>query len=155
MTTRRQKYPNTTTFRFFNANPKGRLTCDCVTRAICTATGKDYNDVVRDMAEIQIETGYEASSKEGIDRLMQKYGWQKQKQIKKPNGRKYTGVEFCKYLNAHMYGDYGTGIVANLGGNHTVAIMPTDNFDKQENWKVFDIWDSTDGCIGNYWIKSL
>ena len=55
------------------------------------------------------------------------------------DGTKYTGKEFCK--RARKYERY----VANLGGNHTVAIV---------NGKVNDIWDSTDGCIGNYWTKS-
>lgn len=33
-------------------------------------------------------------------------------------------------------------IIAHIGGNHIVAIV---------NHKVYDIWDSTDYCIGNFW----
>lgn len=151
---RRQKYPNTKTFRFFNANPKGRITGDCRIRAICTATKTDYNKVVMDLARIQCETGYDQTTNQGIAILLKEYGWEKQKQPRKADGSKYTGKQFCKLLNKERRdGWYGEGIVANIGGNHTVAIMPTDNLDSTENWKVFDIWDSTDGCIGNYWIK--
>ena len=39
---------------------------------------------------------------------------------------------------------YNGVCVANLGGNHTVCI---------KDGKVLDIWDSSGGCIGNYWIK--
>jgi hypothetical protein len=148
---RRQKYPNTKTFRFFNANPKGRITGDCRIRAICTATKVDYNKVVMDLAEIQCETGYDQCTNQGIDILLERYGWEKQRQPRKANGTKYTGKEFCKLLNKS--GGFGDGIVANIGGHHEVAIMSTDPNDPQENWKVFDIWDSTDGSIGNYWIK--
>lgn len=147
---RRQKYPNTTTFRFYNANPKGRITGDCRIRAICTATNTDYNQVVMDLAKVQCETGYDQCTGQGIDILMKRYGWVKQKQPRKANGKKYTGEEFCKLLNKEQT-EY-EGIVANIGGHHEVAIMPT-HLDRTENWKVFDIWDSTDGCIGNYWIK--
>lgn len=150
---RRQKNPNTKTFRFFNANPKGRLTGDCVIRAISIATNTDYNDVVMGLAEMMCETGYDMQCPQGFDRYLAKLGWIKQKQPRKDNGKKYTGEEFCKYLNKNLDGWYGEGIVANIGGNHTVAIMPTDNLDKQENWKVFDTWNSTQGSIGNYWIK--
>lgn len=34
---RQEKYPETRTFHFHNANPKNRITGDCVTRALCTA----------------------------------------------------------------------------------------------------------------------
>ena len=148
---RRQKYPNTKTFRFFNANPKNRITGDCRIRAICTATKTDYNKVVMDLARIQCETGYDQVSNQGIDILLKEYGWEKQKQPRKANGTKYTGEQFCKLLNKEK-SSLG-GIVANIGGHHVVAIMPTDPLDDKENWKVFDIWDSTEGCIGNYWIK--
>lgn len=150
---RRQKYPNTKTFRYFNANPKGRITADCSIRAISKATGLDYNDVVMGLAKVQCETGYEPTMGKGLEIYMESIGWEKQSQPKKASGKKYTGEEFCKYLNKNLDGWYGEGIVANIGGHHMVAIMPTDNLDKQENWKVFDIWDSTDGCIGNYGTK--
>lgn len=150
---RRQKYPNTKTFRFFNANPKDRFTGDCVIRAISTATKMNYNDVVMGLAETMCETGYDMQSPEGFDRYLARLGWIKQKQPRKANGTKYTGEEFCKYLNKNLDGWYGEGIIANIGGHHTVAIMPTDNLDKQENWKVFDTWNSTDGSIGNYWVN--
>ena len=59
-----------------------------------------------------------------------------EKERKKSNNTKYTGKEFVKIIN-------GTAL-AHIGGHHIVCIK--DN-------KVLDTWDSTDGCIGNYWIK--
>ena len=60
------------------------------------------------------------------------------KQPRKANNKKYTGKEFCKKHNETC--------VANIGGHHVVCI---------KNGKVHDIWDSTDGCIGNYWVKEV
>jgi len=148
---RRQKYPNTKTFRYFNANPKGRITADCSIRAISKATGLDYNDVVMGLAQVQCETGYEPTTGKGLEIYMDSIGWEKQSQPKKSSGKKYTGEEFCKLLNKEKKDS--SPIIAHIGGNHIVAIVPTDMNDPQENWKVFDIWDSTDGCIGNYWTK--
>lgn len=136
MASRQQKYPDTKTFHYYNANPKGRITADCVARAVCTALEQDYVETVREMVDLQIKTGYEYTDKKCIEKYMELKGWKKVKQPRKSDNTKYTGKEFCKIFK-------GT-CVANIGGNHVVCI---------KDGKVHDIWDSTDGCIGNYWVK--
>ena len=153
--TRQQKYPDTKTFHFYNANPKGRYTGDCRIRALATATGIDYNVIVMMLAIIQVETGYDQCANDGISILMDRLGWKKMRQPRKRNGKKYTGREFCKVQQKLLHDgylgvEYEDGIVGsprifcNIGGNHEVAIV---------DGKVWDTWDSTDGCIGNYWVK--
>lgn len=137
MATRQEKYPDTSTFTYYNANPKNKLTCDCVVRAICTALDEPYEKVLREMIEVQIETGYEYTDVKAMDKYLKSKGWIKMKQPRKSDNKKYTGFEFCK--------TYKGTCVANIGGHHTVCI---------KNGKVYDTWDSTDGCIGNYWIKN-
>lgn len=146
MATRQEKYPETRTFHYYNANPKNRITTDCVIRAITTALEQDYNKTVMELAKMQCETGYDDGDKTLYDRYLQSKGWIKKYQPKKLNGTKYTGQEFCREVKEGTTwgdGDF-TKIVANIGGNHVVAII---------EGKVWDIWDSTDGCIGNYWVK--
>ena len=61
-------------------------------------------------------------------------------EVIKKNMKEYflsNGYTICKI--------YKGTCVANIGGNHTVCI---------KNGKVHDTWDSTDGCIGNYWVKA-
>lgn len=143
---RQEKYPDTSTFHYYNANPKNRITGDCVIRAICTACEVPYNQVVMDLAKIQCETGYDYGDR-GTDILLKQYGWTKMKQPHKLfSNNKYTGKEFCNELQkgtTWSANDYSR-IVANIGSHHIVAII---------NGKVWDIWDSTKGCIGNYWVK--
>lgn len=134
---RTDKYPETSTFHYYNANPKNRITGDCYIRAISTATEIPYNTVVMEMAELQCKTGYDAS--ELIDRYLKSKGWIKHAQPRKADNTKYTGKEFCE--RARDYEKY----IANIGGHHIVAIV---------NGKINDIWDSTSGCIGNYWTKA-
>ena len=136
MASRQQKYPNTETFIYYNANPKGRITTDCVVRAICTALNEPYKYVLMEMMELSIETGYEYTDKKCIDKYLELKGWTKMKQPRKSNNTKYTGKEFCKTFKGIC--------VANIGGHHIVCI---------KDGKIYDIWDSTDGCIGNYWVK--
>lgn len=136
MASREKKYPNTKAFNYFNANPKGKLTGDCSFRAISTALGIDYNESVRERFEMFIETGIVPNSTKGEEDYLKSKGWDKNKQPKKSNGKKYTGVEFCKEFK-------GT-CVAHIGGQHTVCI---------KDGKIWDTWDSSHGCIGNYWTK--
>lgn len=141
--TRQEKYPDTKTFHFHNENPKGRFTTDCVIRAIATATSIPYNQVVMEMAKMQCETGYDMSESKLIDKYLTSKGWEKNKQPRKSNNTKYTGEEFCKMISRNRH-EYPPQIIANIGGHHIVAIM----------WgQVYDTWDSTDGCIGNYWTR--
>lgn len=152
---RQDKYPDTPTFHYYNANPKNRITGDCVFRAIARATGKPYEQVVRDMAEVHIRTGY-SPDMQGIDKLMAQYGWRKCKQPRHDNGKKYTGDEFCRLQKTLCHNGstrgktYGTvtisdRIVASIGTHHVVAIV--DGY-------VNDIWNSTTGCIGVYWVPN-
>ncbi len=136
MASRREKYPDTKTFKFYNANPKGKFTCDCVARAICTALEEPYEIILREMFEMSIKTGYEYTDSKCIDKYLVSKGLTKNKQPRKHDNTKYTGNEFCKVFK-------GT-CVANIGGHHMVCI---------KNGKVHDTWDSTYGCIGNYWVK--
>lgn len=135
---RQDKYPDTSFFHYYNANPKNRQTTDCVIRAICTALELPYNSVVTEMAELQCKTGYDISSDEGIDKYLKGKGWIKHTQPRKADNTKYTGKEFCSFA------DINKNYIANIGSHHIVAIVKS---------KIHDTWDSTDGCIGNYWTK--
>lgn len=140
--TLQQKFPNTSTFTWYNANPKGKVTSDCVIRALATGMGKDYNQVVMDLATLQCKTGYDDGDKRLYGKYLEMNGWIKQQQPRKDDGTKFTGEMFCKYLQCD---DNDKNIIAHIGGHHIVAIV---------NNKVYDTWDSTDGCIGNFWVQS-
>lgn len=137
--TRQERYPETRTFHYHNANPKNRITSDCVIRAISTATEIPYNQVVMEMAELQCKTGYDDGDVKLYELYLKQYGFVKHKQPRKADNTKYTGKEFCLKMAKK-----NIRYVTNIGGHHVVAIV---------NGKVNDIWDSTDGCIGNYWTK--
>lgn len=142
---RETKYPETSTFHYHNQNPKNRITGDCVVRAISLACEKPYNEVVMDLARIQCETGYDATVNQGINILLKKYGWTKMKQPRKIDNTKYSGKEFCEWLNKND--KCNSSIISNIGTHHIVCLKKTDK------WKIWDIWNSTNGCVGNYWTK--
>lgn len=136
--TRREKYPDTDTFVLYNANPRNRITTDCVFRAFSLALDMPYNEVVMNTAKLMCETGYALNDKKGIERFLEKKGWVKKPQLKHPNGTKYTVADFVK---THKKGTY----IINMA-NHLSVI---------KDGKNYDIWDCVKygGCVGNYWIK--
>ena len=141
---RQDKYPNTATFTFYNANPKNKYTADCIIRAIATATEVPYNDVVMGLAELQCKTGMA----DPYDKYLASLGWLKHPQPRKYDNTKYTGKEFCEFIQKHNIDNPKyplNNVIAHIGGHHIVAII---------KGKVHDIWNSTDGCIGNYWTKA-
>lgn len=149
---RRYKHPDTHTFHYYNANPKNKITTDCVIRAVCTVLGKPYNDVVMEMARLQCETGYDDAEKKLIDKYMKQNGWVRVKQPRKDDNTKYTGEEFCRTLMHPVYSeelgfeiDFEINrVLAHIGGHHVVAIM---------SGQVWDTWNSTQGTIGQVWVK--
>lgn len=127
---------NTNSFTYYNANPQNKKTTDCVVRSICTALSQSYEQTVQELTSFWLNTGYDLSDVKCFGKYLDSKGWKKNKQPRKPDNTKYTGKEFVKIFKGVC--------VANIGGNHTVCI---------KNGKVLDIWDSTDGCIGNYWTQ--
>jgi hypothetical protein len=144
--TKRNIPSDTTTFTYYNNNPKGKIASDCVIRAISLATNKDYNEVVDDLVNMMKKTGYIIDERKCYGKYLKQLGWIKIKQPKKIDNTKYTGSEFCQIFIDSQNNDFDTSrIIAHIGGHHIVAII---------NKKIYDIWNCTGQCIGNYWIKN-
>lgn len=151
---RSEKYPETDSFKYYNANPKGKHTCDCVIRALSAGLDKEYSEVVMDLAKLQIQTGFDDGDIKLYGKYLENNGWIKHKQPRKDDNTKYTGKHWCRYLSINdKNGNIGS-IIANIGGHHVVCIKPTNSGDGFNcRYKVLDTWDSSDGCIGIYWTK--
>ena len=140
---RENKYPDTRNFHYYNANPKNKITGDCVIRAISTAMERPYNEVYRELFEFSLGCGLMLNDKKCYEKYLEAQGWKKNKQPRKDDNTKYTGVEFCKEVREYTF-NYPDRMIAHIGGHHIVAIV---------DGRVWDIWNSTDGCIGNDWVK--
>ena len=137
-TKRQQKYPNTATFKYENRNPKGRITGDCEMRAISCALGKDWCEVVRELAELACETAYCPFISDNYNIYLERNGFKKMPQPRHSDGTKYTLAEF---IAEHKTGVY----VVNMPHHLTVV----------KAGKCHDIWDCSKSSrrIGNYWKK--
>ena len=60
---RQDKYPDTKWFVYENVNPKGKVTTDCVVRAVCKALEKTYTEVYEGMFKYSLRTGVHINDK--------------------------------------------------------------------------------------------
>lgn len=148
--TRQNKFPETSTFHYYNANPKNKIAADCVIRAICTALEEPYEKVYRELLEVSLKCGYMLNEKQCYDRYLKEKGWVKHSQPRKADNTKFTGKEFCDELTCDIMFS-GRRVIAKIGGHHIVCIKETD--DIYGTHKIHDIWDCTGKCIGNYWTE--
>lgn len=135
----RQIPKDTKTFRYYNANPQDKFVSDCVVRALCTALGQDWDVTLRELTEVGIECCTVLNDTVAYSKYLKDKGWIKHRQPRKGNNRKFTGNEFCK-----MVAQPNKTYIAHIGGGHVVCI---------KNKQIYDNWDSSEYCIGNYWTE--
>ena len=144
---RKEKYPDTEWFHYNNVNPKGKITTDCVYRAISNAMQIPYAQVAREMTEMQISTGWDTGESRLIDKYITSKGWCKHSQPYKyddyDNKKKFTGKEFVDYLS-HMPKNMSCfrRVIMNIGAEHLSCVI---------NGKIEDIWNCSNNCVGVWW----
>lgn len=127
--------PETSTYTFVNLNPKGRRTGDCVVRAIAFATSQSWDDTFDGLVALAKKMRSMPDCIDVFDKYLQSLGWVKMPAPRKDGNHRYTGKEFVKVFEGVA--------VANIGGHHLTAIA---------DHKIVDIWDCSNGSIGNYWV---
>ena len=137
---------NTSTFRYFKANTKDKTTNDCVIRTFALAMSKEWDTVFDELCILSHEEKLMHNDKTLTKKYLDKMGWKKQPQPKKESGKKYTGAEWCRKLTKEN-SPY-SHIIINIGGHHKACILKIDG-----KFLIHDTWDSSEYCIGNFWIK--
>ena len=130
-----------------NNNPKNKKTCDCTVRAFMEITDLTIEQIIQELTAIYLKTGWFINDPKCYDKWLKDKGYVKQKQIKHADNSKYTAHEFCNYLNDNMKDK--TPVIAHVGGHHISVFIYTE----ENGYMVQDIWDCTNKCVGNYWIK--
>ena len=148
----KRKIPqNTVYYKYYDANPKQKKTGDCVIRALATAMNKSWDEVLTDLYKYALKYKQMLNDDTLYKKYLKDNGWIMLKQPRKIDNTKYTGVEFCQELQEGCCFNYDdvtvdgfSNIIAHIGGHHVVAII---------DGRIHDTWNSSNGCIGNMWIK--
>ena len=126
-----------------NNNPKNKKTCDCVIKALTEVTDKSVEEIITELTTIYINKGWFINDPKCYDIWLKDNGYEKQNRPKFPDGKKYTGNEFCEYLNTLGITDT---ILAHIGAHHITVFKHTE-----EGYAVQDAWNCSDYCVGNWW----
>lgn len=123
-------------FTFYNVNPKGRVrTFDCVVRAISFATGRSWEFVMTELTKYGISLGMTFNDVGIYGRWLEKSGWKKYKQPRKPDNRKYTVKEFATKWPLNTY-------IIKVAGHLTVV----------KDGIIYDTWNCGRKAVGNFWV---
>lgn len=121
----------------YNANPKDRITSDCVVRAMTLATGKDYDTVYKEMVELSLKCRWFINDKHLEDKYLEQCGFVKMKQPRKPDGKKYKIKEIDEICDCE-------GPVVIRCAHHLTCVKA---------WCLYDIWNCGYKTINNYYVK--
>lgn len=149
---RMKQYPDTKYFKYFNANPKGRITTDCVIRAVAKGLGTTWEVAFDKLSAIARKDGYTITSRQCFDKLLKKEGWVRMKQPKHDDGTKVTCEELIDYYS-QFAGE--VRIIASVGAHHINCIVnANEHTHGKREYKVHDIWNSSNEKVGVYYISS-
>ncbi|MBP5597800.1 MAG: hypothetical protein J6Y02_20695 [Pseudobutyrivibrio sp.] len=109
---------------FYNPNPYGNNTGDCVIRALTLAFGKNWDDVYSMLAEFGFENKLMPSSNENWPALLRKSGFTRYI-IPNECPDCYTVRDFCR--------DHPQGLYVLATGTHVITVIDGD---------YYDSWDS-------------
>lgn len=123
-----------------NVNPKGKVTNDCVCRAISLACEIPYEKVLMDMVGVQLETGYAVCGSDNEELTLAKYGFKKMKQPRKTNGKKYVVGEIAKLCTKEQLEE---GVVIRVAKHMTCV----------KKGQLYDIWNCSFKAIVNYYVR--
>ena len=120
-------------FVYFNPNPMGKHTGDCVIQAICKVLNQSWEETFIGLAEVGLLMCEVISSNAVWDYYLRQHGFSRHA-IPDTCPDCYTVNDFCL---EHPYGTYVLGT-----GNHAVAI---------ESGDIYSTWDcSNEICIVYY-----
>lgn len=139
---------DTDCFKYYNANPKGKRTNDCMLRAVAMACSVTWDEALDRLAQYD---GDIVNSAKNLRRLMFDEGFRK-KPCYREGRDLYSVSELCERFNREYHdGEIILAVMGYKGPAHAAAILPV-----MENgitrYKVHDTFDSTGMLSGIYWV---
>ena len=123
-----------------NVNPKGRKTGDCSTRALVGTLGITYDEALKMQTEISLKAYYDPTSKQVMEKVLERFGYVKKKQPRKWDNTKYTVSEMDKILTKK---EMQEGVLVTVANHHTCIV----------GGHIQDIWNCGHKTVGNYYVK--
>lgn len=132
-------------FHYHNANPKGKITGDCVTRAIAFALMKEWDEVIDEMVVLTHRYKQMFDCSELYNKYLKQNGYTQGSQPKHPDNTKFTGEEFCRLLDKLGIND---PVLIHIGSHHLSVVVKHDG-----KYKVHDTWNCSKNKVGKVYMS--
>ena len=99
-----------------------------------------YEEALRLQVEVALKTYYDPTSKQVMEKVLEKFGYVKMKQPRKWDNSKYEVRELDEILSAK---DMKQGVLVTVANHHTCIV----------DGHIQDIWDCGEMSVGNYYVK--
>lgn len=121
-------------YKYYNAHPKGMLVDDCVKRAICLTSRKDYNEVQRELNAYKKVTGAKKFYSDGNPRryVEDVLGAERISFSGLVGFKRITAEQFCKMYPQGRY-------ILSMAGHWSACI----------NGNILDTWDCSDEYVNS------
>lgn len=126
-----------------NVNPKNRKTGDCSTRALVSCLDISYEEALRLQYEVAKKYCYGITDKQTMEKILKQFGYQKMKQPKKANGKKYLVKELDEVIDSDILEN--TNVFVTVASHHTCI----------KKGVLTDIWNCGNKTVCNYYIKDI
>lgn len=138
-------------YTYRQENPKGKKTGDCVIRALASAMQKDWDTIYDDLYKIGKKYKLMPNDDHCYERYLKENGWTKQKQPRKADNTKYTGIEFLEWLDAEVKRGHKdkSSVIISIGSQHLSMI----EWSTISGFVICDSWDCSRRCVGKYWTR--
>ena len=145
----RRTAKDTMYFNYRQMNPKNKNAGDCVVRAISSASNLTWDEVYDKLCSIGKKYKLMPNDDSCYERFLKENGWIRCKQPRKDDNTKYTGKEFCDYLNELAGRGIidSTPVIISIGSHHLSMI----EWNTVSGFTICDSWDCSDGCVGKFW----
>lgn len=122
--------------RYYNPNPKKNDTSDCVVRALCKATGKDWDTVYAELYDIGFELKVMPNDKDAWREYLKRNNFIEHK-ISNKKGTKRPKVQ--SFASSNKKGTFVLQVA-----KHIVTC---------EDGYFYDTWDCGGSALYSYWEK--
>ena len=123
-----------------NVNFRNKKTTDCVVRALTTATGKTYMEILDMLIDEYKRSGNHIADQKNYSKVLKQLGFIMYKQPKKWDNKKYRIDEIEKVTSEET--------ILITVNKHLTCIKTIDG-----RKFIIDTWDCRNKYIRNYWIK--
>ena len=123
--------------KYYNPNPSKRKVDDCVVRALCKATDKDWNEVYKRLCEIGLEEKAMPNEQVCYEKFLYENGFVKMKISNKKGSKRPIVSEMA------LRSEDGKAYVCQVA-NHLVTA---------KDGSYWDTWESADNCFYSYFTK--